>query len=130
MRMFCPKCGMYLSEGDLVRRNIKYAMGNVAVEYDARCPGCTEEIGHVSWGQFTLHPELNNTRFEAEPPPAEKESLIPPPPEIRTVLRRRKAEEPAVHIPPPPIPDIRLEEDEPPITRICPHCGRPWPEGE
>lgn len=124
---------MHLTESDLVRRNIKYAMGNVAVEYDARCPGCTEEIGHMSWGQFTVHPELSTTRFDQEPPPPASEPLIPPPPEIRSVLRRRKTEDPVlpkIEVPPPTLPDLQFGEAAEASVRVCPHCGRPWPEDE
>lgn len=117
--MFCPKCSAYLSENQLVKRNIKYAMGNVAVEYDVRCPHCTEEIGHMSWGQFTPLPEIAEIHYaESEA----TEPLIPPPPELRSVLINRRgapAEEP-------------LEQEIPSAetVRVCPHCGQPWPEEE
>lgn len=127
--MFCPKCGVYLVENDLLQRNVKYSMGNVAVEYDARCPNCKEEIGKMSWGKFTIHPELSETRFRMEAP-EEDGSLIPPPPELRTVLRKRAPANPRQQ-PQPEQPSPADTAPEPPTlpeVRVCPHCGRPWPE--
>lgn len=125
--MFCPKCGEYLKEADLLQRNVKYAMGNIPVEYDARCPSCTEEIGHMSWGRFTVNPQLAGTRYRDGEPEQAPDPLIPPPPELRTVLRPRK--NPNRPEPAPISPESPDLSDEPvPSTRLCPHCGQPWPE--
>lgn len=127
--MFCPKCGVYLRDTDLIQRNVKFAMGNVPVEYDARCPNCSVEIGHMSWGQFIIHPELEPTHYKDAPQFPEKKRLIPQPPEMRTVLRQygsagrtQPAQQETAKQDQPKAP----AEEQP--TRICPHCGQPWPE--
>lgn len=56
--MFCPKCSAYLTEKDLIKTEVKYAPGNVPIEYQAMCPHCRVEMGKISWGQLTVNPEL------------------------------------------------------------------------
>lgn len=72
--MFCPKCSAYLTEKDLIKTEVKYAPGNVPVEYVATCPNCRVEMGKVSWGQLTVDPELEKELAKAKPAaePAEK----------------------------------------------------------
>lgn len=131
--MFCPKCGVFLNETDLIQRNIKM-MGNVPVEYDARCPNCNIEIGKMHWGKFTIDPELAETNYRERPPLREK-NLIPPPPELRTILRPRKSAAESPETEPGEEDDSLAEGGEPedaredePTVKICPHCGKPLPE--
>lgn len=69
--MFCPACSAYLSERDVIKTGVKYAPGNIPVEYEAQCPKCSADMGKVSWGQLTVNPELASKTsapaFSAEP---------------------------------------------------------------
>lgn len=65
--MFCPKCSAYLTEKDLIKTEVKYAPGNVPIEYVATCPNCRVEMGKVSWGQLTANPEIAKELAKAKP---------------------------------------------------------------
>lgn len=100
--MFCPKCSAYLSERDLIKTNVKYAPGNIAVEYEAQCPRCYVEMGRVSWGQLTVNPEI-----ECE---AAKE---------KATAAAQSAD------PQPAAPHSTATNSD----KRCPHCGKPLPAG-
>lgn len=119
--MFCPKCGILLNEASLIKKNLRYAPGNVPIEYDARCPNCSVEMGRVFWGKLTVHPDLADSKFAHETESTER-TLIPPPPEPRTTRRTNaKAAQEAESEP--------EQQQEPPIQqKLCPHCGMPLPE--
>lgn len=96
--MFCPKCSAYLTERDLIKTNVKYAPGNIAVEYEAQCPRCYVEMGRVSWGQLTVNPELE-----------------------REVAKEKAAANDAA------APSAAPQPAAAPSAKHCPHCGKPLP---
>jgi hypothetical protein len=121
--MFCPKCSSYLTEDDIIKKNIKYTPdGDAPVEYEAICPRCSADMGRMSWGQFTVNPGLAAT-------PAQYEVRItdyarPPKPPKRKKQSAKSAVEKTLPAPEPP--------DAPPAeassVKYCPHCGLPLPE--
>lgn len=98
--MFCPKCSAYLTEKILIKTEVKYAPGNVPIEYQATCPNCRVEMGKVSWGQLTVDPELEKELAKA--PPAQDKGT----------------DDAAV---PASVPAAAPQ-------KTCPHCGKPLPE--
>lgn len=100
--MFCPKCSAYLTEKDLLKTEVKYAPGNVPIEYQATCPNCRVEMGKVSWGQLTVDPELEKTLAREKAMQGEKPA---------------DAETPAASAAPAE------------AAKVCPHCGKALPEG-
>lgn len=79
--MFCPKCSAYVTEKELIKTDVKYAPGNVPIEYDAICPHCRVDMGRVSWGQLTVDPALEaKLKKEAEranPPEPDNSNAAP-----------------------------------------------------
>lgn len=104
--MFCPGCSAYLSEKDIIKTMVKYAPGNVAVEYDAQCPNCSVDMGKVSWGQLTPNPELLIKKQKPTEPLTRKQMAE---------ASRSEAE-------------ASRSESESSRTKTCPHCGKPLPE--
>lgn len=102
--MFCPKCSAYLMEKDLIKTNVKYAPGNVAIEYEAQCPSCHVDMGRVSWGQLTANPDIERELAK------EKEA----------VAARRAANEAAL---------VGEEAASRQPSKSCPHCGKLLPTG-
>ncbi len=98
--MFCPKCTAYLTEKDLIKTDVKYAPGNVPIEYDAICPQCRVDMGRVSWGQLKVDPELQK-KLDAE---AAKTARASAPAEVAAPQTQDHG-------------------------KSCPHCGKPLPEG-
>lgn len=63
--MFCPSCNAFVTESSLIKLNLKQS-GSSPVEYDARCPVCLIDIGHVFWGVFTPFPHLRAASLRAQ----------------------------------------------------------------
>lgn len=103
--MFCPKCSAYLTERDLIKTNVKYAPGNVAVEYEAQCPKCHVDMGVVSWGQLTVNPALERELEKAKEKPAAAEEAQPAPQQAGNTGSAGHS------------------------VKNCPHCGKPLPAG-
>lgn len=99
--MQCPKCGSYTTEKEIQKTDVKYAPGNVIIEYTAQCPHCHVEMGRVSWGQLTVNPDIE--RMIAE--------------EKRAATREHAHRE--IHDAEPPAPASD--------SKLCPHCGKPLP---
>lgn len=129
--MVCPSCNTYLPEEDLIKTNVKM-YGGTAVDYDARCPLCSNAIGHMFWGEFIPLPHLRSKwkpLIRAQSPQSAAGEAEPEEPEQPTVL-----------LPPEPSPPDLLEE-EPfleevslgglpagPAKFYCPHCGKTLPD--
>ncbi|HHY52829.1 MAG TPA: hypothetical protein GX499_06245 [Clostridiales bacterium] len=120
--MFCPNCHVYLQETHLIKRNVK-KFENAIIEYDARCPSCLEEIGHMHWGVFTPAERFRSKEDKpTEAPPSE----TPPPPQ--------PPEDAPPFAPPendaPPTKEVKLDWPKSSSSGACtcPYCGRLLPK--
>ncbi len=97
-------------------------MGTTVVEYDARCPRCTNEIGHVSWGQFTVLPELGIAPHPGEDLEDSDAKPLNPHTGASPVLRKHKSF--ASNATPP------KEEPEEKNRSCAPHCVPALPKAQ
>lgn len=115
--MFCPNCNVYLQENHLIKKNVK-KFDNAIIEYDARCPACNEEIGHMFWGVFTPAQHLQSKAEQLpDPPPSPQE----PPKAFPAVPPQQQ---------PTAAGEIHLNWPQPsePEVCTCPHCGKLLPK--
>ncbi len=120
--MFCPNCNAYLQEDHLIKKNMK-KFDNAVIEYDARCPACNEEIGHMFWGVFTPAEHLQPQAEHPSAPPPLQEAPPPESPKMPPAPPQQQQESAASK-------DIHLSWPQPPESEVCtcPHCGKPLPK--
>jgi ssDNA-binding Zn-finger/Zn-ribbon topoisomerase 1 len=115
LSMFCPNCHAYVEENHLLKKNVK-KFENVVIEYDARCPACREEIGHMYWGVFTPA-----QRFRLKEGSLSAPSSPAPPPEASPPF-------PAENVPVAKEIQLNWPQSSPPEACTCPHCGKLLPK--
>lgn len=115
--MFCPNCSVYLQEQHLIKKNVK-RFDNIEIEYDARCPACEVEIGHMFWGTLTPAEHLpGQVRPSPIPPQPQEDAPAPPSPPREGAPVGAEPGKVSLDWPQPSNPD----------ACACPHCHKPLP---